>query len=256
MFKLGKQEYKHDVRTLAMARFLLPEIFVPKTYDFDKNRAQFPVSAWGNNDWGNCVIAGEANQLLRLERVEQRRTITLRPQDVVERYKTMTGARSPGDNNDTGLVILDAMRNWKNSGWVINNRNYKIEAYGELEPNDPQQLRMAIYGLRGIHLGFWLPSAAQEMTRRGVWDYTGESGPEWEPGSWGGHLVYSKAFVRGSLEILTWGMKVRVTDDFISKYSDEAWAVVDALDSWRVKQTVNVSALVQELQQISGHVNT
>lgn len=254
-FKLGKLEYKHDPLTLTMARFLLPEIHLPKAYDHDKGRRPFPLNMWGNDEWGDCVVAGEANHLLRLERAEQRRTISLTNQDVIDRYKGLTGAVSPGDANDVGLVILEAMRNWRNTGWQVGKRNYSIDAYGELDTNDPEQLRMAIYVLHGVHLGFWLPLAARRMTQEGIWDYSGQTGPEWEPGSWGGHLVYSKAFTTSTLEVLTWEMKVRVTNDFIRKYADEAWAVVDSFDSWRVKQTIDVAALVKALQQISGHVN-
>jgi len=248
--RLGKQEHKFDKRTLMMARFALPGIRVPERYDFDKNKTPIPLLMWGNDRWGDCVIAGEANHLLRLERIEQRRTVKMGDDTVVARYKALSGARSPGDGNDQGLVVLEAMRDWKNNGWTINGRNYKIAAYGELEPSDRKQLRMAAYALHGIHLGFSLPAAAQNMA--GVWDYNGQLGPQWRPGSWGGHLVFSKSFSSEGLGILTWGQKVFVTNEFIEKYCDEAWAIVDNLDSWRVKQTINVPLLMQQLGLISS----
>jgi hypothetical protein len=260
--KLGKGKYVHDERTVMLARLLLPEIPVPATWDFDKGRKAIPLRMWGNDAWGDCVIAGEANQLLRLERIEQRRTVPMGDQDAINRYKELTGAQQPEDENDTGLVVLEAMRNWRNTGWqmdgrvnVRNPRNYSIAAYGELEPNDHSQLRAASYLLHGIHFGFALPIAAQGMTNNGVWDYNGETGSQWEPGSWGGHLVYSKAFDPESMEILTWAMKVKVTNNFIDKYCDEAWAVVDSLDSWRTKQTIDVQKLIQTLTGISHKVD-
>jgi hypothetical protein len=253
--RLGKKEYQHDDRTLFMARYVLPDVRVPSNYDFDVHRSPVPLRVWGNDEWGNCVIAGEANHLLRMERVEQRRTLPVTDQDVIDRYKMLTGSQSPGDDKDEGLVILNAMQNWKNSGWTVQNRNYKIAAYGELEPADRDQLRMASYVLHGIHLGFWLPLAARQMTRERVWHYEGQTGPEWQPGSWGGHLVYSKAFTEDGYEILTWGSKVKVTNEFVAKYADEAWAVVDNLDSWKIKQTIDVAKLTESLSQISTKVN-
>lgn len=251
-FRLGKQLYEHDERTLMLARYMLPDIRVPEKFDFDKGRRPFPLRTWGNDEWGDCVIAGEANQLLRLERVEQRRTIPLDNSTVVERYKQLTGSASPGDANDNGLVVLDAFRDWYHNGFKIGNRNYTIAAYGELDPLNGAELRMACYVFHGIHLGFWLPLAAQGMTNNGVWDYNGESGPHWAPGSWGGHLVFAKKFDKDSFEILTWGMQVKVTNSFIEKYCDEAWTPVDSLDSWRTKQTIDVAGLVSQLQQISS----
>jgi hypothetical protein len=248
--RLGKQGYVHDDLTLMLARFVLSEIRVPTQFDFDKGRAAFPMRMWGND-------------LLRLERVEQRRTIALYDEDCVAEYKRLTGSQQPEDANDTGLVVLDAMRDWRNNGMetdgrkgVRSARNYTIAAYGELEPQDHQQLKMAIYAMHGIHMGFWLPVAAQRMTSGGMWDYNGEAGGEWQPGSWGGHLVFSKAYDKTGVEILTWGQKVKVTWNFIDKYCDEAWAVVDSFDTWRTKQTIDVGALIKKLTEISSRVNT
>jgi hypothetical protein len=260
--RLGKLEHKHDDRTLMLANFMLPEVHVPAVFDFDKGKAKIPLKMWGNDNWGDCVIAGQANQLLRLERIEQRRTIPLGDQDAIDRYKALTGAQAPGDAKDTGLVVLDALRNWHHSGWMTSGidrsgsrRNYTIDAYGELEPNDPVQLRMGIYLLHGVHFGFSLPAAAKVMTRNGVWDYNGETTPDYEPGSWGGHLVYSKAYVKQGCKVLTWGREVLVTDNFIKKYADEAWSVVDSLDAWKSKQTIDVPALTKQLQQITSKIN-
>jgi hypothetical protein len=92
------------------------------------------------------------------------------------------------------------------------------------------------------------------MTNNGVWDYNGEKGPSWQPGSWGGHAVYGFGYDGDSITIKTWAMNVRVTNNFIDRYCDEAWGIVDALDSWRTRQTIDVAKLTEELQQISSHV--
>lgn len=251
--RLGKQGYEHDARTLMLTHFVLPEIRVPVVHDFDKGRRPLPLRMMGNDQWGDCVIVGEANQIFRLERVEQRRTIKLLDEHVIERYKKLTGAQNPGDPNDTGLVVLESMRNWRNEGFQVGNRTYTIAAYGELEPQDEKQLRMAAYVFHGIHFGFWLPVAAQRMGN--VWDYNGQTGPEWKPGSWGGHLVFGKAYDQDSFEVITWGQKVRVTNAFIERYCDEAWAVVDNFNSWKVKQTIDVESLRKRLSEISSKVD-
>jgi hypothetical protein len=67
--RLGKQAHKHDDRTLMLSRFFLPDFHVPSRYNFDKGKRPIPSRVWGNDRWGDCVIAGEANHLLRLERI-------------------------------------------------------------------------------------------------------------------------------------------------------------------------------------------
>jgi hypothetical protein len=115
--KLGKQDYKHDPRTLKMAKFLSPDIHIPDVFNFDKGRAPFPDHMWGNDQYGDCVIAARANATLRIERVEQRRTLALVDDDAINTYKRLTGCNSPGDSNDTGLVMLDANRDWRSTGF-------------------------------------------------------------------------------------------------------------------------------------------
>jgi len=254
---LGKSSYVHDERTLLMTKFMLPHFRIPAVWDFDKHRAKFPLPFWGNDTYGDCVIAGEANHVFRLERLEQRRTVPLTDQDAIKRYMMLTGCKAPGDAHDVGLEVIGAMRNWRSQGFqsAYKNRSYLIAAYGELDPQDGAQLRSANYLLHGIHFGFWLPAAAKQMTRNKVWDYQGQTGAEWQPGSWGGHLVYSKAFDPDGFEILTWGMKVKVTNAFIEKYCDEAWAVVDNLNTWDIKLRVDVAAIEKELSQITSKVD-
>lgn len=262
-FKLGKQEYKHDDRTLKLATYFVPEIVAPAKHNVDAGKRSFPTSAFGNEEYGNCVKVGQTNQLLRFERIEQRRTLPITTELVVKEYAEESyrqfGCRveSSGDQCDQGLYVLDNLKNWRNVGWPLDftktrddARTYKISAYGELEPGDNNQLRLGIYLLTGIQLGLWLPISAQEQTEQGYWDVV--EGPEGKAGSWGGHAVYAYAYDEGNLFVKSWGLNVRVTNAFIQKYCDEAWAVVDSLDSWRVRQSIDVESLLKHLHDIGS----
>lgn len=251
-FRLGKKPYVPDERTLQMATFVRADISAPPSFSVDQHRKPFPNRMWGNDTYGDCVFAGRANQQLRLERIEQRKTIPLKDDDVINLYKRLTGCVSPGDAHDEGFVILYAMRQWKNEGWKIGARGYTIHAYGELSPQNHDQLRMGCYALAGIQFGFNLPWA---MRGKKEWVYNGETGGEWEPGSWGGHCVYGLGYGASGFIVKTWGMDVKVNWDFIDKYADEAWAVVDMADSWRVKQTIDVEKLDAQLHSISPSVD-
>lgn len=258
MVKLGKQPYKHDPRTLRLAEyFKLPDLRLPDTFDFDHNRRPIMNRMWGNDDYGDCVIAGEANQLLRLERVETWQTINLQDLDAINRYKHLTGCKEPGDDHDYGLVILDTNRDWRNNGFqtAYKQRVYKIDAYGELNYDIHDEIRFGIYLLHGVQWGVSLPIAAQQMTVDGVWDYNGQTGAKWEPGSWGGHCVYSKAYTTRGVKILTWDTEIEMTWRFIAHYADEAWGVVDSIDAWRLTGHLDVDAMEAKLRQITGKVN-
>lgn len=93
------------------------------------------------------------------------------------------------------------------------------------------------------------------MTNDGVWDYNGQTGPEWEPGSWGGHCVYSPAYTPEGVRVLTWDMELLMTWNFIARYIDEAWGVVDLLDAWRKTGHLDVDAMEKRLHEITSKVD-
>jgi hypothetical protein len=263
---LGKQEYEHDERTLMLANFIKVDIKEPPTYDFDKKRKSIPVSMLGNDQWGNCVKVAQTNGLIRLERLEQRRTLPIKTPHVVDEYKEEckrqngVAPKSGGDQYDNGLVMLKNFKNWRKVGWPLDfrkaagvERTYTIAAYGELQPLEQRQLRQAIYLFHGIHMGFWLPRTAQEQTAKGYWDVV--DGPGNEPGSWGGHAVFSKRYDRGKLYVLTWGAEIQVSNAFVAKYCDEAWAVVDNINHWQhAAMYFDVDGLVRKLHEIGAKV--
>jgi hypothetical protein len=246
--KLGKLPYKQDNRTLAITDFISPDIVTPAKFDFDKGRAEFPLTLLGNENYQSCVIASEANQLVRLARIEERRTLEISSRTVTYRYKKLSGTRTAGDHWDTGISAIRAMKDWRAGyGWKIGEYTHHIFAFGELDPQDPDQLRRGIFALHGIHLGFWLPRSVLFM--EDYWDYNGEKGDDWKPGSWGGQLAYAKAYAPTGIEILSWGKKFRVSDNFIDRYCDESWAVIDNFDYWRVKQIIDVERLSVAIAQ-------
>ncbi len=264
--RLGKQEYEHDERTLRMASFMVTTITVPKVFDFDKSRKAFPQSPFGNTSWGNCVKVGQVNALLRTERLEQRRTLPITPEMVVQAYMEECERQfgpprpqTPGDERDNGLFVIKNLGNWRNIGWTLDftkkpndSKTYKIAAYGELDPGNAQQLRQGIYLMHGIQMGFWLPRAAQSMTNQGYWEFNNEGGSQWSPGGWGGHLVYAYRYDADSVWVKSWGRDIRVNNAFVEKYCDEAWAVVDDFNSDTAKRRLKVDAMKKQLREIGA----
>lgn len=252
-FKLGKQDHESDHRTIMFSDFVASDIQVPVSWNFDSRRAKFPLHMWGNDDYGDCVLAAQANGTVRNERVETGRTPKITDEDVVARYKAMTGCQSPGDAHDNGLVMLEALRNWR-AGWSVGNKTYQIAAFGQVNHSDAASLRRCCYLFNGLQLGFNLPMNAQQGTHNGLWDSVPGAGSQ--PGSWGGHAVYCKRFDADSIYVLTWGREVRVTNSFINNYCDEAWSVIDNLDPWRTTHGVlNVQAMLDKMKQSGIAIN-
>lgn len=267
--RLGKLEHKADDRTLRMELYMAPpdDMALPVTYDLDKGRKPFPVSSWGNDLWGDCVIAGRANQTVRLERIERRVTLALLPTQVIEEYKNeaerQMGHRpaTAGDAYDHGLYMLDAQKDWRVDGWTVPKGSisdktfrHKIAAFGQVVQSDVTQMKLAIYLLRGVQLGFDLPLTARNQWRGSDkrWFVVPGIAPETKPGSWGGHCVYAKRYDADNLYVITWGREIPVSWEFVSRYCDEAWAVVDDLNSKATKRILDVQAMIKHLRDIGA----
>lgn len=239
-FQCGKLPHVFDGRTILFSSYMDPEFQAPTRFDFDKGRARFPFEEWHAPSWKADVIASQANQLLRFGRIDQRRTIEITQRDITTRYKRLTGTRRLADANDGGVSVLQAMKLWRDPGWKMHNQDYKISLYGEIEPNDHAQMRTAIYIFRGIHIGLMLPWSIKEMER--LWNYDGHNGPDWKPGSLGGVLGYCKAYDPGYYEILLWGKRFIVSNEFVDRFSDEVWIALEGFDYWS-EQILDMEAL-------------
>lgn len=268
-FKLGAVlgSGEKDKKTLTLDQFIKKDaVQAPASWDFDKSRKPFPAHMWGNDSYGDCECAGVANYLQRLERVETRLTPPITDDDVVARYKAMTGCESPGDNNDTGLNTVDNLNSWR-TGWTLNkvwrpgakptDRTYNIAAYGMVNHKDPHQTRLATYLFHGILIGADLPVTAQGQFEQGqVWDVVANAGGSADPGSWGGHCMYGKAFDPNHMKLLTWSKEVIVTNAWWDEYVSEAFCVIDSLDTWKKNNhAFDVAALLAEMKNCGISVN-
>jgi hypothetical protein len=230
VFKLGKAPARKDPNNLKFARLLRAAApTIPDTYDFDVTHSGIPTPMFANDVLGDCVIAGRAHQTLRFEDIEQGAVITITDDDVRKEYFKETGGP------DTGLVVLDSLKLWRRKGWKAAKKTYTIKAFAEVDPQDSEQMRGAIFADVGVGLGVQLPRSAQEQISAGQpWDVT--NGPDSKPGSWGGHYVYVPGYTPQGPVCVTWGRKQQMTWAWLDRYCDEAYAIFDAKD--RFKKTV------------------
>ncbi len=108
-FKLGKAPAKKDRRNFKMAALLKVIPKVPSEWDFDtaNHKYRVPLPMFGNDVYGDCVIAGRAHQTLRFEAAEQKKAISLTEKNVLREYWKEEGGTGP--EYDRGLVVLDRL---------------------------------------------------------------------------------------------------------------------------------------------------
>lgn len=234
--KLGKAPAQRDTRNLKLASILKAPVVAPAEYDFDVAHPGVPTPMFANDTYGDCVIAGRAHQTLRFELKEQHKLIAISDKDVLKEYLGETGGV------DSGLVVLDSLREWRKQGWHVAKHTYKIQVFSEVDRSAHGEVKGAIYLDLGVGLGLSLPLSAQTQIQAGKpWDVV--TGPTGKVGSWGGHYVYVSGYTKKGPVCVTWGRKQAMTWAFFGKYCDEAYAIIDAVNTAKKKQFLSTAKI-------------
>lgn len=223
--RLGKLPPKFDPRTLRAADYLKPRSLpkIPKVIDRLKRVPTYPVLA--NNRLGDCTCAAidhidlcsEAWGNRTGEAEAEREARTIRRYSRVSGYDPNTGA------NDNGAFLLDVLKDAQTNG-LDGNGGEKIGPYIAVDPLNESQMVACLYLFGVLYTGVWLPVSAQPETGT-VWKTT--TGPGSEPGSWGGHAIYTGRITAKERSCVTWGRVQRMTAAWQARYMDEAWTFID-----------------------------
>lgn len=108
----------------------------------------------------------------------------------------------PGDN---GLVVDEALEDWRLNGLLVGGKRRKCEAWGQFDVFDPSQLKTVLIVFGG-RLAFNVPQEwMNNATPNAVWD---------KPARYnfiGGHDVRMIGYDERGVQIATWGMVVTMT---------------------------------------------
>lgn len=195
--KLGGKAPRVDKRTIRLTALWRPELLppLPDSYDLDTGLGIRDDFMFANDKYGDCVIAGRAHMTLRFEAFEQKEQISIRDDEVVSEYMR----ESNNEANGPGLVMLDSLNEWRQSGWVVGGKTYTIYAFGALDWKNHDEVKYCIYLLGGVYLALALPLTAQSQLSAGQpWQVVNPGSAEAAPASWGYHCVYGPAWNSGN----------------------------------------------------------
>lgn len=242
--RLGKFPAKRDPRNLMLKSVAVPPSSYPSYYNFDRELPDIPHPMFGNNQWGNCVIAGRGHQTLRFEYFTQKQVIPLTDAEIVEEYLGQTGGQ------DTGLYVLDSLKLWRINGWIAGGERYFIKAFTEIDRENHALVKLSVFLEIGVGLGLQLPKSAETQFNKGK-PWTINNTKLGEPNSWGGHYVYVVGYTKSHLICFTWGKVQYLSWGFFNKYCDEAYAIIDDINTEKKKQILQKEPLEKFLKTCS-----
>jgi hypothetical protein len=263
--QLGKLRAIRDPRTIALARIFKDQVIpaTPDNFDVDASLGvSIPDPMYGNNYWGDCVMAGRAHMSRRFEQFEQKLIIPITDTDVLNEYWREQGYHPPPSclarffnptRPNGGLYMLNSLNWWRQTGWLAASHSYDIAGYAGINWLNHLEVMAAMAYLRGDYVGIALPLTAQHQD---VWDVVTPDNPQTVPGSWGYHCVYRKAYsgtkATDTIKFVSWGKEYEMTWQFADKYLDESYGVVQDKAQFVSNSPVDVQALENILQQITA----
>lgn len=266
--RLGKAQAKSHPKMLQLTDYAKANIVIPEATTFWKRRAPFPAKSYGNRTNGCCTRASQAAMAVKLERLEQRRTIEITEDEVLRVYYDMTARLYEG--GDTGAYELDALGEWRKPDLTFRDtkgRPHTIDAFVRVNNFSNEEIKKAIFlsEAHGIKVCFNLPWAWSNTL---VWDIPAGQQPigKYQPGSWGGHSMtsaedYDKdwCYINHTWFDLSAGQAREVIGKVswraMSIYCDESYMVIDSINAWKKRidtKNLNLNAIKADVNLASS----
>lgn len=227
--KLGKKLGRvDDPRTFRLAEFLpsiaMSDLKIPKQWRLARRRNTVPM--FGNDNIGDCTFASHGHRIVVQEAaVGQASEIKLTDDDIIKGYSAVTGYDPISGALDDGAYMLDVANFMRRIGIgkQKDGTAHTVAAFIQV-PLKVEYLRAAAMIFGGVWYGIWLPVSAQGQPS---WEVPPQ-GPigAGEPGSWGGHAIYSQGYDPLGCHIYTWSREMRMSWQFVQTYVDEAYVFV------------------------------
>ena len=222
--KLGRLKSKPDPRTLHLRDYLLTPATtlpaLPPSADWTA-AVKVPWGMLSNDQVGDCVIAAAAHMLMQW-RWNAGAPFIPTDLQVLADYSAVTGYIPNDPSTDNGTDPLTALKRWKNVGFCT---GHKLGGFVATQATRQKEIQYAIALMEGSYIALSLPIAAQNMT---AWDIPPgqQLVGDWEPGSWGGHMVEAPKYDEQGVWVVTWGALKFVSWAFLAAYCDESFALI------------------------------
>lgn len=208
-----------DPRRLKLSLYLAPDL-PPAPASCNQTAG---ITDWGmylNDREGDCTIAGLGHAKRGLAAVAQKKSIIIPDSEIQTAYSAVSGYDPATGANDNGALISSALEYDRTVGVG----GYRNQAYGGVDISNLDRIKQAIYLFGGALVGVNLPNTAEQQTDAGqAWTVP------WFYSIVGGHCIWLAAYDADWFWAITWGQVQGITPEFLAKFLDEAWALVDPL---------------------------
>lgn len=220
-YRLGRTPTPPErlARNFKLASYL-PSVLPPVptgTIDVSEGIDSWPM--YMNDRLGDCACAAPAHMEMIFSKTTGGTKVPT-DDEVLALYE-LQGYQPGNPASDQGSNMGNVLSNWRNGQWSASS----IYAYCQVDQKIMDHVRLALYLFRGLYIGAGLPITAQGQE---VWDVVpGAQQSQSAPYSWGGHAINVVAINEDTtIDIISWGKRMKMTQNFWYTYVDEVYPVV------------------------------
>jgi len=171
--------------------------------------------ALSNDKYGCCVEVADY-RIIQMRKANMWGDAT-KPlvSDILARYSALTGFNITTGQPDIGTDTVADMQSWCTHGIRISDQTEDVPYWSMAHPADQNEVNLAIAHTGPVAITMLLPIGAQDLN---AWSQAPGTGPDWTPGSWGGHRVMCGKYDGNVRTIRTWGVDVAVHPEFWAAY--------------------------------------
>jgi hypothetical protein len=174
-----------------------------------------------NDKLGCCSISAQhhARQIWTFNATGQ--MITDADSCIESDYESFCGYMPGNPQSDRGGVMQTVLTRAMQRGMMTATGRDKLQAFVEIDPRHPQDIREVI-AFGGIaYTGIEdIPEAWTDAQPGDTWDITDSPGQ-------GGHCVILAGYDADGFDVISWGLRFRLTNAAFARYCDEAYWLAD-----------------------------
>jgi hypothetical protein len=234
-------------KNLKLTRYL-PTVLPPTptgTIEVAEKIVSWPM--YLNDHLGDCACAAPGH----MEMIFSKATGAEKDpsdDDILALYE-LQGYQPGNAATDQGSSMGNVLSDWRNGKWLASS----IYAYTQVDQKNMDHVKLSLFLFRGLYIGAGLPLTAQGQS---VWDVIPDSPTHNAPYSWGGHAINVVSINDDStIDIISWGKRMKMTFNFWGTYVDEVYAVVthDLKDGSILQETgFNVEQLESDMAELGS----
>ena len=223
-FKGGKLPPVRKMKMPALGDFLSAATTWPVVAAAGWENA-VPPAAWdmlGNDTVGNCAEAGILH-LIQGQSANTGTPLSATTAQALALYSAVTGYNPSDPNTDQGTVLSDLLNYIQTNGIEMTDATGKtvtVEVVGSasLDISSVAQMRYAAFTFGGSYLGINCPQQCESDT--GNWNFAAGLPIA------GGHCIPQESEGAAGGKIVSWGMVIPASNQFLLSYLDEGYVVI------------------------------